>query len=116
MHKLDADASKMALKDLRGGISVREVMSPTPISLPQKATVAEAARLMKERQVGSILVINAGKTVGVVTERDLVMRVLAENKDPEKTSVESIMSSPIMTVEPDANIVDAIRKMSRLNI
>jgi CBS domain-containing protein len=106
----------MALKDLRGGISVREVMSPTPISLPQKATVSEAARLMKEKEIGSLLVLNGGKTVGVVTERDLVMRVLAEKKDPEKTQVESIMSSPIMTVEPDVNIVDAIRKMSRLNI
>ncbi len=106
----------MALKDLRGGISVREVMSPTPISLPQNAKVSEAARLMKEKEVGSLLVANGGKTVGVVTERDLVVRVLAENRDPDKTSVDSIMSSPIMTVEPDANIVDAIRKMSRLNI
>ncbi len=106
----------MALKDLRGGISVREVMSPTPISLPQNATVAEAARLMKEKEVGSLLVSNAGKTVGLVTERDLVVRILAENKDPEKTLVGSVMSSPIVTVEPATNIVDAIRKMSRLNI
>lgn len=106
----------MALKDLRGGISVREVMSHTPISLPRKASVAEAAAIMKEREVGSLLVANAGKTVGVVTERDLVVRVLAEHKDPDKTPIESIMSSPIMTVDPDANIVDAIRKMSRLNI
>lgn len=106
----------MALKDLRGGISVREVMSPTPVSLPQHATVAEAAHLMKEKEIGSLLVSNAGKTVGLVTERDLVVRVLAESKDPEKTLVESIMSSPIVTVDPDTNIVDAIRKMSRLNI
>ncbi len=106
----------MALKDLKGGISVREVMSTNPISLTQKATVFEAATLMKEKEVGSLLVANSGKTVGVVTERDLVVRVLAERKNPEQTPVDSVMSSPIMTVEPDVNIVDAVRKMSRLNI
>ena len=95
---------------------MREVMSPTPISLPQEATVSEAAHLMKEKEVGSLLVTNGKKTVGVVTERDLVVRVLAEKKDPDKTPVVTIMSSPIMTVEPNANIVEAIRKMSRLNI
>ncbi len=108
--------NKMTLKDLRGGISIREVMSHTPITVPQSASVGEAARFMKEREVGSLLVTNGERTVGVVTERDLVVRVLAENKDPEAVKVASVMSSPIMTIEPDANIVDAIRKMSRLNI
>ncbi len=106
----------MALRDLRGGISIREVMSPSPISVPQSSSVGDAARLMKEKDVGSLVVTNGEKTVGVVTERDLVVRVLAEHKDPETVDVSSVMSSPIMTIEPDTNIVDAIRKMSRLNI
>lgn len=106
----------MALKDLRGGILVREVMSHTPISISQESSVSAAARLMKDKDVGSLLVTDAGKTVGLVTERDLVVRVLAEKKDPEEITIQSIMSSPIMTIEPDANIVDTIRKMSRLGI
>lgn len=85
-------------------------MSEAPALVPADATVRDAARGMWDRQVGSVLVEQDGELVGIVTERDLA-RVLAEALDPDEVTVEAVMSSPVVSIEPAAAIEDAIERM-----
>lgn len=96
---------------------VREVMSSPVISVEEGNTVVEVAKLMKEQKVGAIIIMTKEEqAVGIVTERDVVNRVVAENLDPNHTNVKSIMSSPLRTVDPETNIIDALSLMDQLNI
>ena len=72
-------------------IGSRAVVSAAP-----NATAAEIARLMGDRSVGSVLVVQHGHLVGIVTDRDLVLRVMAKGLDPRKVTVEDVMSSPVV--------------------
>jgi signal-transduction protein with cAMP-binding, CBS, and nucleotidyltransferase domain len=72
---------------------------------------------MEENKFGCVIVTNEdGKPLGIITERDLVIRVLAKNLKPEAVKAKDVMSSPLATIEPDANINDAARRMSRLDV
>jgi len=95
---------------------VRELVKGPPVTCLRSARVAEAARLMSERGVGSIIVAGAeGEPVGIVTDRDLRIRVLASGLDPS-TPVALIMSSPLVSVESEASAFDALLEMTRRNI
>jgi len=76
----------------------------------------EGAILMERQRVGCLVVVRAGKPVGIVTERDVVFRVVAAGRDPASTRLEEIMSAPIATVAPDASVDDAAGLMKRLRI
>jgi signal-transduction protein with cAMP-binding, CBS, and nucleotidyltransferase domain len=76
-----------------------------------------AATLLDKNDLGCVIVINkAGKSIGIITERDLVIRVLAKNVKPDTVKAKEIMTTPLVTIEPDATISDAARRMNRLNI
>jgi CBS domain-containing protein len=74
--------------------------------------VLEAARLMVERNVGSLLVTEGGETVGIVTERDYLRRVAAEELDGRKTSVREIMSAPLVVVTPQTSVDECMALMT----
>ena len=97
-------------------ILVREVMSPSVISVESSATVRDAAQVMIEREIGSVIVTEAGRPVGIMTERDVLRRVVVKGLDPTKTKVGEVMSSPLVTIKADAYITDAGRLMSEKNI
>ena len=80
--------------------------------LDSSTTVAEAARVMKERGLASALVSERGSVVGIVTERDILYRVVAEGRNPNQVRVGEIMSKPLITVTPDTRVIDAIALMS----
>lgn len=92
-------------------LTVRMFMSTNPLTIREDASVREAAVKMTERGVGAILVESDGKVVGIVTERDIVRRVVANKLDPEKVKVLEIMSKPLIAVDPDAPVEDALRAM-----
>jgi CBS domain-containing protein len=72
---------------------------------------------MDENELGCVIVTNKkGQPVGIITERDLVIRVLAKNLKPDAVKAKEIMTSPLVTIEPEATISEAARRMSRLNI
>ncbi len=71
---------------------------------------------MRERDVGSLLVVSEGKPVGIVTEKDLVTKVVAENRTPEDVTVSEVMTSPVVTIGPYHEILDAAKTMADLNI
>jgi CBS domain-containing protein len=83
---------------------VQEAMTKNPAKLLRSATVAEAARCMVERDIGAVLVEDASGLVGMVTDRDIVVRAVARGRDPEGTPLTEICSEPLMTVGPDDDV------------
>lgn len=107
----------MAEIGLRSKMLVKDVMSSPVITIKEDAPANRAAELMDKEDLGCIIVTNEeGKPLGIITERDLVVRVLAKNVKPDSAKASEVMTSPLITIEPDATISDAARRMSRLNI
>jgi len=76
-----------------------------------EATVSEAARRMRERHVAALLVMEGERLVGIVTERDIVYRVVAEGRDPQAVCVREIMTPDPITARPDDRAIDALDRM-----
>jgi CBS domain-containing protein len=92
-------------------IKVRDVMIPAVNVIEAERTVREACIMMDRLGVGSLLVEREGKLVGIVTERDFVVRVLATGLDHTKTKVGDVMSYPVIAVSPDSPIEEAVALM-----
>ena len=92
-------------------IKVRDVMIPAINVIEAERTVREACILMDRLGAGSLLVEREGKLVGIVTERDFVVRVLATGLDHSKTKVGDVMSYPVIAVSPDSPIEEAVALM-----
>ena len=102
---------------LRTKMVVKDIMSSPVITLDEDATSNKVANLMDENDLGCVIITNkVGKPVGIITERDLVQRVLAKNLMPDATNAKEIMTSPLITIEPEETISEAARRMSRLEI
>ncbi|MBI2184526.1 MAG: CBS domain-containing protein [Thaumarchaeota archaeon] len=91
-------------------------MVKTVVTIDASSTVLKAAQLMTESDVGSLPVVEQGIAVGIVTERDLVRRVIARRKDPFSLSVKEAMSSPLVSVRPDVFVEDAADLMVKHRI
>lgn len=102
---------------LRTKMLVKDVMSSPVVTVNEDAASNKVARLMEENELGCVIVTSKdGKPLGIITERDLVIRVLSKNLKPDAVKAKEIMTSPLVTVEPDATINEAAKKMNRLNI
>ena len=96
---------------------VREAMSSPVISIYEDQNIVEASKIMSDQRIGSIVVVdNAEKPLGILTERDLVYRVVAKDLVPREIAVKEVMSSPLKMVDPDMTLEEAIRVMERENI
>lgn len=91
--------------------TVRDLMSSSVVALDSRASVNEAAHRMKAASVGDVVVTQGGSIHGILTDRDIVVRCLAEDKNPDATEVGSICTKKLMTLSPDASIDEAIRMM-----
>jgi CBS domain-containing protein len=91
--------------------SIREVMTPDPVALPASAPLKEAAHQMKQRDIGDVIVLDDSKVCGVVTDRDIVVRALAEDRNPKTTKLADICSRELVSLGPDDSVEDAIRLM-----
>ena len=87
--------------------TVREVMTPRVVTLPRETTLAEAARTMREQDIGDIVVSDGAAPAGLVTDRDIVVRAVAERCDPASTTIGEILTSDLITVHPDDTIQSA---------
>lgn len=81
------------------------------VTAPESATVADAARLMREKRVGAVMVVEEGKLAGVFTERDALFRVVAESRNVETTRLSEVMTRKPQTVSPDKTFSDALHIM-----
>ena len=91
--------------------TIRDAMTPNPTTVEPSTTVREAAQKMKSEDVGSLPIVEGNRLVGVVTDRDLAIRVLAEGKDAE-TAVSEIASKDVVTVDPQQGLEEAARLMA----
>ena len=92
--------------------TLREVMTTRPIVLDASASVCDAAKAMRENDVGDVLVRRNGKLCGIVTDRDIVVRVLAEEQDPSATTLAEICTDELVCLAPDCEIGDAVEVMA----
>ncbi len=90
--------------------TVRQIMR-TIISIDAKAKAKEAARLMVEKHIGSLIANRDGLPFGIVTERDMLEKIVAQSADPSKLTVQEIMTAPLTTIDASASLIDAARKM-----
>jgi CBS domain-containing protein len=97
-------------------LKLKDIMVEDVITIEEKATVKKAVELMNKHEIGCLIVLERGKPTGIVTERDMLKRVLLESKDPEKIKVKEIMSKPIITGKPQMDIEDAVKLMFKRNI
>ena len=97
-------------------IPVREAMTAKVLTIGPDANVATAAKLMAKNSVGSIVVVKSKKPIGILTERDLLMKVVSADLKPSKIPVKKVMSQPLVTITPDTDITDAARIMARNGI
>ena len=115
--KLMGATRAMAEIGLRTRMLVKDAMSSPVVTTDGDAPSNKVARLMDENKVGAVVVTNKdGKPLGIITEKDLVIRVLSKNLAPDTVKAKDIMTSPLVTVEPDMTISEAARKMSNMNI
>jgi CBS domain-containing protein len=87
--------------------TVRDIMTTDIVNLQVDVTLDEAARLMRERNIGDVVVAEDDRLIGLVTDRDIVVRAVAEGLDPRSTTVGAVASRDIVAVRPDDNAQDA---------
>lgn len=101
-------------------ISIDTIMTPLPLVVANSSdTIFMISNLMKERKVGSIIIINEDEQnypIGIITERDIVRRVISDNKDPKNTKANEIMSKPLITIETNTYVYDVSVKMAKNKI
>ena len=97
-------------------IPIRDIMSTEPRTISPDASAREAARRMKEAAVGSLLVTENSTLMGIVTESDLMKKVVAEDRRPGDVTVKEIMTADPVTIAPDTDMHDAMKTMARLGI
>jgi len=89
--------------------SIREVMTSDPHTVSTDATLQDAAREMQSDDIGAVLVEEKGSVAGILTDRDIVVRAIAEGRDPSSTKVGDVASRDVTTLTPDSSVEDAIR-------
>ncbi len=94
-------------------LKVKDIMSSRIVFCSPNMTVAEAAKKMKEEDVGSIIVMEGKKPVGIMTREDITNKIAAADKQPSKIYVKDVMSSPVVSSSPDENLSDAAKKMNK---
>jgi len=107
----------MTALEIRSRMLVKDVMSSPVVTADEDALLSDVAKLMKKHNIGCVIVSTKnGRPVGIITERDIVERVVAEDIKPSEIRAKEIMSAPLVTIDSEKTINDAAREMSRLNI
>ena len=104
------------MKELIAMSQVRDIMQKKVITIELQRTVQDAAVILKEKHISFLVVVKDSKPVGVISERDIVRKIVAESVDSKSTQLEVIMSRNFKWVEPNASIESAVQKMLNNNI
>ena len=91
--------------------SVRDVMTPDPVTVDSTATAVEAARKMRDMDVGAVIVVDDGEIGGIVTDRDITVRAVAEGIDPKTVTVGDVCTPSPTTISPDTSVDEALEIM-----
>ena len=93
--------------------AIRELMTKNPCAIDADKPVAYAAKMMRDEDVGLAPIVEGQKLVGTLTDRDIAIRVVAEGKDPETTSVREVATTRLVTIDPDQDLDEALRLMAK---
>jgi CBS domain-containing protein len=96
--------------------TVEEIMTRDLRTVDASDSVVDAARVMNEADIGDVVVVSGGQVRCIVTDRDIVVRAIAEGRDPQSTSVGDVCTSELETIEPGASIDDAVRRMRESDV
>ena len=98
------------------GTSIKEVMTSQVKTCEPDTTVIEAAKVMAKEDVGPVPIVEQGRLTGIVTDRDIVVRVVAEGRDPSSTTVGEIASRDLVTVSPDDDLDAALKQLAEYQV
>jgi CBS domain-containing protein len=101
------------LEEAEMSTTVKDVMTSSPTSIPSDEPVVEAARRMQSEDVGSLPVVAADQLVGMITDRDIVLQVVAKDLDPNKVSVGEVASERPVTADPNESLDAALQRMAK---
>lgn len=93
-------------------LKVEDVMVKSIITIDASTSALEAAETMNKYDIGCLIVVDGRKPIGIVTERDMLKRVLLQRRNPRKTSVNDVMSKPLIVSKPKTELRDAVRVMN----
>lgn len=96
--------------------TVQEIMTKDPVCCSPDASLREVSELMRDNDCGEIPVTEQGKPIGVVTDRDIVCRTIAEGKDAAKATARECMSSPVDTIKPETTVDEAVQRLEEKQI
>jgi CBS domain-containing protein len=99
--------------EVKGNVTlkVEDVMTKEVITIDETATIKEAAEIMDKNEISCLIALRKGRAIGIITERDLLKRIIVEAKNPEKTKVGKVMSSPLAVVAVGTDLETALRLM-----
>jgi len=97
-------------------LKVEDAMIDEVVTIEADATVKKAVELMNQHEIGCLIAVRSGKAVGIVTERDMLGRVLGMSRDPERTKVSEIMTSPLVVADPQMDLEEAARLMFKMKV
>jgi len=95
------------------GKQIRELMTPNPRTVSADSPVVEAARVMRDEDVGIAPIVEGERLIGTITDRDITIRVVAEGKDPQSTNVRDVASTQLVTIDPQQDLDEAVRLMAQ---
>ena len=95
------------------GRSVRDAMTTDPTGVEPTTPIVEVARKMKQEDVGSLPIVEGGRLVGIITDRDITITVVAEGKDAQTTRAIEVASTDLVTIDPDQDLDEALRLMAQ---
>jgi CBS domain-containing protein len=93
--------------------SLRDLMTPNPCTIDKDKTVEYAAKMLRDEDVGLAPIVDGDRIVGTLTDRDIAIRVVADGEDPKSTKVSGVMSRELVTIDPDQDLDEALRLMSK---
>lgn len=117
-HRGDIAAVRAPTRDKEIDVSrIRDIMAEELTTVPASSTVSNAAMKMRDGKIGDVLVVDDRRHVtGILTDRDIVVRALAEHADPDTTRVGDVCSSEVVTIDPDEDVHEAVKLLRHYSI
>ena len=95
------------------GQNIKDVMTSNPCSIDADKSVAYAAKMMKDEDVGLAPIVEGDKLIGMLTDRDIAIRVVAEGRNPDQVTVKEVASKQVVTIDPQQDLAEALRIMAK---
>jgi CBS domain-containing protein len=95
------------------GQSIKDVMTSDPCTIDAEKSVAYAAKMMRDEDVGLAPIVEGDKLIGMLTDRDIAIRVVAEGRNPDQVTVREIASKQVVTIDPQQELDEALRIMAK---